>query len=231
MKTSGKRKRQQPVSDAGKHKKAEASNYEARTDHITIEAYRQQFSATIPPVTEIARIAAILTRGPRFDAQTAARQALELWQACDKERNHWIEGLALRQVATDKDRAKQSEPPKAKKYPATLDEFLRIVMRKKRPEDRMKVFRESIRASIRLNRCYQPSGNVLSYDSLPIPTDDEVAENIQKIRERQFNEQQFADTAQFVWRFMPYYERETRSKRGKSGAAGKWKTKVATTVK
>jgi len=231
MKTSRKKERRQPILDPVKHRKPESINHDAWADHIAIETYRQQFSAGIPPATEIARIAAILVRGPRFDAQIAVRQALELWQVCDAERNHWIEVLALRQVASDKDRAKEIAPPKAKKYPATLDEFLRIVMPKKRPEDRMKAFREYIRASMRLNRCYQPSESGLPYESVAIPTDNEVAENIQKLRERQFSEQQFADTAQFVLRFIPHYEREIRSKRAKSGAAGKWKIKNGSTAK
>ena len=98
-----------------------------------------------------------------------AQEALELWRACDSVKRIRIDELAkgLREMEILLSKSKnlvpvgQIEFQVPKSYPVGLDDFLKFALPRKRPEDRMKLYRENIRASLRHDRCYPgTSGSV-----------------------------------------------------------------------
>ena len=114
--------------------------------------------------------------------------------------------------------------PKPKKFPVSLDEFLLLSLPNKRTEDRMKLYRESIRLSMRHTRCYQGTGgSVIPIEKIPIPSDEEVALVIQRHRATGFNEDQFQHCLISLRHFADWEQKQNQKKRGKAGAAGKWK--------
>lgn len=73
--------------------------------------------------------------------------------------------------------------PRKIKFPVELDEFLRLVLLKKRPEDRIKIYREHLRTGL------TPDGYAVVHRS-----DDEIIALIKEMRARKFNEEQYGSS-------------------------------------
>jgi len=88
-----------------------------------------------PNVSELAMLAAALRRSGESDWSRLAAQAFELWQACRQ------------QIRTNRDDPYDrfnelcAEVPKPDEYPVTLAAFLVLMLPKRRPSDRIKVYR------------------------------------------------------------------------------------------
>ncbi len=91
--------------------------------------------------------------------------------------------------------------PRKVEYPIRLQEMLRIILRDKRPEDRMKIFREYQRYYLNANLRRQPS-------------EDELEAEIKKWQDTEIYglNPGFIDNLKFD--FLPKYLKENRSKRG-----------------
>jgi hypothetical protein len=100
--------------------------------------------------------------------------------------------------------------PRKVKGPLTLEEWLRIILRKKRPEDRMKIFREWCRfiLRVRFNR---------------EPTDPEIQEEFKLIRERKFEDPNYTwSLGDSLKEFVPVFHKENSRKKAQSAAAIRW---------
>ncbi|HTA95932.1 MAG TPA: hypothetical protein VK769_07390 [Verrucomicrobiae bacterium] len=201
---------------------------EANQDEIALFELREEVRKILPPVSEIAQLAALISHGHPIGLQTwetYAGHAIYLWEVSFQKREDWIAKQAHMKLLRRKAEAKEAEEkfPMPKKYPVGLDDFLKFALPKKRPENRMKLYRESIRVSIRHSRCFQPSGNVIPFESIPIPTDDEVAATIAHHRATGFDEFQYRHCVGALQNFAAWDEKQNLKKRAQSGAAGKWK--------
>ena len=90
----------------------------------------------------------------------------------------------------------------------TLEEWLRRVLREKRPEDRMKIFREWRREYLRTQLKREP-------------TEQEVVDEIKLAQERDaFSYPSgFADS---LWDFVPDYHQNNRRTRAQQAASARW---------
>jgi len=103
--------------------------------------------------------------------------------------------------------------PRKSIYPIGFYEWLRIALHEKRPENRMKIFREWRRGQLqgKLGRA---------------PTDDEIFEEIKKWQETEF----YDSTMIYVWMdslrcFAPYFHRTNRSEKARKNAQKRWSKK------
>ncbi|MBI5773294.1 MAG: hypothetical protein HZA89_06070 [Verrucomicrobia bacterium] len=191
-----------------------------------LQKFRSMVSRRLPKTPVIASMAAALAHGRPITSdslKSIAEQAIELFEICEAARKGKIDRLALYARA----RANAEARPKPKKYPVSLDEFLRLAMPdKKRPEDRMKYYREWLRGCIRTSKYLEASPmRDKEYDSVPIPSDEEVAAVIAKDIQSGFNEAAYANAYGFFTKWIPKYAAENRRERASAGAKGKLKKK------
>jgi hypothetical protein len=97
------------------------------------------------------------------------------------------------------------------KSPMGLDEWLRRVLREKRPEDRMKIFREWRRVYLRAKLKQEP-------------TEPEVEAEIRLIQEQDALTYPFG-FADLLSDFVPVYHQENRRKKAQIAAAKRWSKK------
>jgi hypothetical protein len=103
--------------------------------------------------------------------------------------------------------------PRKFQFPIALDDWLRGVLPKKRPEDRMKIFREWRR-------------NILTANLKRPPTDQELETEIALIRETKFERgNRIYDWAYCLKDFVPVIAAENRRKRAQVAAAKRWAKK------
>ena len=210
-----------PETQADTSKEADSKPYdsEAWRDEVALLEIREQVEKSIPPVSEIAHLAALLTPGNPAAFQNpadAARQAAELWAVCSQQRKTWIDGLACRQLIRAKESAKHNALPQPKKFPVGFDEFLKLALPNKRLEDRMKLFRDMLRARIRNSKCYVGTGgSVIPIERIPVTTDAEVVEAIAKIRAKGFDEDQYTLNLTTLRNSAAYIERQNLKIRGR----------------
>jgi hypothetical protein len=103
--------------------------------------------------------------------------------------------------------------PKNRKFPVELDALLLIALPMKRLEDRMKIFREWRRTELRAELKREP-------------TDQEVAAEIQLIRDWKFhNPNQMFRLTEALRDFVPEFEKENRRKKAQIAANAKWSKK------
>jgi hypothetical protein len=102
--------------------------------------------------------------------------------------------------------------PRKIQFPIGLDDFLRVILRGKRPEDRMKIFREFIRYDLRRKIRQEP-------------TDSEVEDQLRRWQNAEIHgfDLPFIDNLRFD--FLPIYHKENRSKRGRTAAIKRWDKK------
>lgn len=159
-----------------------------------------------------------------------ADNALKLWDACSSVR--WLRikegGEAIREIEKiilASPVAEKSRPqigiPIPKEYPVSLDKFLRLALPRKRLADRMKLYRESLRFSMQLGRCYPCShGESIPFEKVSIPSDSEVNEAIAGHRATGFDEAQFQPCLIALRNFAACEQSENLKRRAKAGAQG-----------
>ncbi len=202
-------------------------DFEKSQDELALFEFREELEKILPPVSEIAQLAALLSHGRPFDSQSGeifSTSAINLWEWCHQKRKDWINKQANMKLLRRKAEEKEAEQnfPKPKIYPVSFEEFLRLSLPKKRPEDRMKIYRESIRVSMRHGKCFHPSGNVLPIEKIPETTDEEIAAVISHHKATGFDEIQYQYCLEALRNFAEWSGKENRKKRAKSGADGKW---------
>jgi hypothetical protein len=100
--------------------------------------------------------------------------------------------------------------PGKTKSPIGLDEWLRRMLPEKRPEDRMKIFREWRRLNLRATLKHEP-------------TDQEVEEEIKLVRERKFGPANYVfGYGDSLRDFVPIFHKENRRKKAQSAAVISW---------
>jgi hypothetical protein len=103
--------------------------------------------------------------------------------------------------------------PKKVQFPLGLDDWLRRMLPKKRPEDRMKIFREWRRLNLRAKFKREP-------------TDQEVEEEIKLIRERKFDPSNYVfGFGDSLMDYVPEFHKQNRIKRAQIAAAKRWSKK------
>jgi|ERR1035437_2594185 hypothetical protein len=103
--------------------------------------------------------------------------------------------------------------PKKIELPIGANEMLRIALPKKRPEDRMKIFREWARSnlSVKLGR---------------LPSDEESQADFELWCKKQFNSMFFLnDIAAFLRAFVPHFSAANRKRRAHLAATKRWSKK------
>lgn len=107
----------------------------------------------------------------------------------------------------------QMARPRKVQLPIGLQEVLRIAMPKKRPEDRMKIFREWARSNLTTKLWREP-------------TDEEFKIEFNLWCKKPFTEMfHIQDVAGFLREFVPRFAAANRKKRAKTAAIAKWKKK------
>lgn len=212
----------------------ESFDLEANQDEIALFGLREEVEKNIPPVSEIAHLAALLTHGNPVVFQNptgAARHAAELWAACSRQRAAWIDDLARRKLMRDKEEAKQNALGMPKTFPVPFADFLIHALPKKRLEDREKLYRDMLRASIRHSKCYPGTGgSVIPIKQIPLTTDAEVADCMARHRKTGFDEFQYVHCLLGFRNYAAAIEKEKLQIRGqtagKASAAKKAKDKA-----
>ena len=103
--------------------------------------------------------------------------------------------------------------PRNIQFPIGLEEWLRRVLPKKRPEDRMKIFREWRR------------NNLTAVLKRP-PTDQELVGEIALIRETKFEQgNRIHEWAYCLKDFLPVFHKENRRKKAQTAATKRWSKK------
>lgn len=175
-----------------------------REDLLEMQNFRSQVTDHVPPVAEIAMIAATLVAGRDVKPQNllfVANQAIALWQECAKARELEVDRLALYARASTIGEAK-SALLRPKKFPVALDEFLKCMMPRKRPEDRAKFHREYVRQHF-------PEKS---------PSEDEVAKVVEQEKGEKISENLFYYRAADFRQWLKGYESANRRKRAQAGA-------------
>jgi hypothetical protein len=203
-----------------------------------IEECKNRVSKYVPSTSQIAHIAAILANGktlPLDHPLVIANEAIKLWEACESMQKTRIYERAkkLHEAEVEISKLRGSVQverigfPTPQKYPVPFDECLRLLMPgKKRSEDRIKIYRDYIRDSLRVSN-FMGQGNWSGkpFESTPIPSDEEVAKIMAKYKAEGFSENWYPTTREFFLRWFPDYEAKKLSARAKKGAAAKWKKK------
>lgn len=183
-----------------------------------LEPFIAEVSSKVISTAEIAKLAAVLAHGRQIDSHSLtalAAQAIELWDKCEYARKKKIERLAIYARA----QALDDSLPKPESYPTPLENFLKLLMPKKRSEDRMRIYRSYLRDNIRVCEYMKTrSEDGIDFESIPIPSDEEVAKCIALDRERGFSEAVYAMAARQFLRWMDANEGSARKKRAQAGA-------------
>jgi hypothetical protein len=98
------------------------------------------------------------------------------------------------------------------KFPITFDKALCLALKGKRLEDRMEIYRWLVRQSLAGKLPHQP-------------TDDEVVNEIIRMRQKQFVEKEFSLFASNVRQAAAMFKTQNISKRGKAAALKRWSKK------
>jgi hypothetical protein len=105
-----------------------------------------------------------------------------------------------------------------KKWPASLDEFLRRVV-KRRHVDRVKIYREFIRIGLRNENFKRREKEGVSFEDIPIPETDEANKVIAEHRQSKFTEEQFIKQA-YAFKI---WEPTLRHDRARKASDARWK--------
>jgi hypothetical protein len=189
----------------------------ATADKFPIDKFREEVARRMVPTSEIAHLAAILAGGRQINPETAplyATQAIELWERCEAERTKKIDRLAMFARA-DAIKQARSTLPQPKTFPVSLDEALRLWMPKKRPEDRMKCYRDYVRHSIETRKTM----NTGLGENSALSVEQEASNWIAADKSSGFKRVPYGLISEQVRRWLPKYEADNRRKRAQAGAA------------
>jgi hypothetical protein len=189
-------------------------------DMEAIQPFIAEVSSKVISTAEIAKLAAVLAQGRPIDSHSLtviATQAIELWDKCEEARKKKIEKLAIYARAEAIDNAL----PKPESYPVGFEVFLRLLMPKKRSEDRMKFYREYLRGSLRFSiYMKQHPPDAIPFESIPIPSDEDIAAVISRERKDGFTESMYSSASRHFLRWMVSNEGLAKKRRGQAGALG-----------
>ena len=205
---------------------------EANQDEIALFEFRDEARKNLPPVSEIAQLAALISHGHPIGLQTwetYAAHAIQLWEAAYQKREDWINRQARIKLLRRKAEIAEAEVkfPKPKKFPVSLDDFLKLALPRKRPEDRMKLHRDLVRRDMHISRQFHPSGSVIPLARIPIPTDEEVAQSIARHRATGFDEFQYTVCVAGLRNFAEWQEKENLKKRAQDAGKASAKKRKA----
>jgi hypothetical protein len=103
--------------------------------------------------------------------------------------------------------------PRKVEFPIGVSEMLRLALPTKRPEDRMRIFREWSRSNLMVKRGV-------------VPTDEEAQAEFDLWCQKRFdNLYQINDLAAFLNSFTPHFSAVNRKKRAQVAAAKSWSMK------
>lgn len=103
--------------------------------------------------------------------------------------------------------------PKKSEFPICLERFLLVALPRKRPEDRMKIFREWARGNLWMRLGRQPS-------------EEEFDIEFDGWCKKQFSNLMFVDMlASNLKEFVPRFTAENRKRRAQNAAAKRWSKK------
>lgn len=117
------------------------------------------------------------------------------------------------------------KPRKPFKFPLGFEEFLRFLMPEKRPEDRMRIIRVWLSASLREERHLKRYGIMQPLTVTPKPTIDDVEAAIKDWRAKPFETAHAAMIAGFFGRWLEAYKGMNYRVRARKAAEARWKKK------
>ncbi|MBM3882917.1 MAG: hypothetical protein FJ387_24870 [Verrucomicrobia bacterium] len=158
-----------------------------------------------PSVECLAQLAAILSTGAQLSPTEAVERACEIWHVAreklsDKSRAlimNWVRAMA------PQTQIRQLSAPRA--FPATFEEFLKIVVRAKTPADATKRFRDFLKD--RVAESYEASAHSPAPTSIEM--DNEALNLLEQLRRGGFSKNEFWD---FLSRDYRAWWSERRSK-------------------
>lgn len=199
-------------------------DFEAGQDEFAVMEFREELEKNLPPVSEIAQLAALLSHGHPLGSQTGeiyATHAINLWEWCYQKRKDWINKQAKMKLLRAERETKANELPKPEKFPAKYDDIVRLVLKIKRPEKQMEFYRAYARWDLEAEDYFN-----INYRKLPPPKEsiaDRVPGRVAVMRKRKLAEMEFSEVARHLLRWHEGWSREKRARRGAKGAAQMWK--------
>lgn len=177
---------------------------------------------TLPESLELAGLAATLAGQQRIDTESAkglARQALVLFEACREHLDTEAKRRAFANVARGERLDQYAGILKPKKFPASFKEFLRIIVRGKTETDRVKMFRDYLRDSIRMGKSFRTSDRNLA--NIPKTTLEEWNASLDHYRKKGFELMDWLHVAESFQRWRENRAAHTRTERAKTAANAK----------
>lgn len=211
-------KAKKPKNQGVTHQPASPPN-DPLVDEAFIRYWSEEFASSLPPVSEIAKLAALLVQGQTrtlADFASAANQAIDLWNACDEQRKIRIKELGLAQLARAQAEWKSERVGMPKAFPVSLDDLLKLALPKKRPEDRMKAYREFVRAALLSERRFQSNGQLAPVGKISAPTDDDCVKVIDQDRASGFDEFGFQPWLTALRQFSALHDGHVLKERGRA---------------
>lgn len=120
-------------------------------DSDRFEKKRQEIDKVVPPTSELARLAAFLAQGRLINKPSTAQfaqDAFDLWEACDAHRQKMLKQKTYAALGGEIVSAEMSKIPQPKSYPVKFDDFLRLLVGGKYKSNRLKIYRDYVKAMI-----------------------------------------------------------------------------------
>jgi hypothetical protein len=183
---------------------------------LAFQKQHKTVSESFPSVSQIAQIAATMAHGRDIanppNLKFISTQAIALWEECEKARDKRIQMLAI-YARAEAIKAQRDKLPKPKTFPASFEESLKFLMpKKKRPEDRMKCYRDYLLNTIERR-------NVVTGTMSELSTDQEISQWIESNKKDGFKYEEFDYFSEQFQKWLPKYEAENRRRRATAGAA------------
>jgi hypothetical protein len=122
-----------------------------KIDPVRLMEKKKEINPSLPPLFELASLAATLAHGRQINqasAEQLADEAFELWTACYGRREKRLTQQAYREIGREYEAARKAALPKPREYPVSFDEFLRLVIGGKDKADRLKIYRDYVKHMI-----------------------------------------------------------------------------------
>jgi len=157
--------------------------------------------------------------------EAALKPRLSQYSKGNKGKNVYAREFLEYQRATEEFFRKVVMP---KKYPIDFDGFLALVLPKRKPADRYKVYRDYLRHSVRSNKHAHKAENI-DVSKLPLPKMTEVADIMDRHRSEIVinNESEFIAKASTFLEWYNQYQKLNKSERGKKARKVSGTKKVA----
>lgn len=172
---------------------------------------KNPYQLSWPTTEQIANLAAALQQAdPGATYSSSISSAIQLWRACKDELSKlWEE--------TNTPPTPDEELPKPKGFPVPLEEFLRLALVEKRPEDRMPIFKFYLAKHLKEEASTVP----YPFRSHTGPTDHEVETAVRRFREDGIDEAWFKEHLRPFRNVVPEYSKLRLGERARKGAQAK----------